>query len=267
MGLLTLDVTALGVVMSSDSWPIEIVSGAIHPLDFAGERRRDKIIERRGGGFDGLIGYVGTEQVGSQMTRAFIEQVSARESDLALGEFAAHLAGELSAAWAEHELSTGLDVFIAGAEDGELRFWYLRNFDFKDGLYTNVRRSFTAVNDLDENLVPQYMRENALASKAELLSRIAIFLRTGVLSPAASLIDDFQALVRRLYAGEYTGFDRISSLDDYARLVLMRQEFVKRMFSPRKGIYRDGNPPIGGAVYIRSVSPGGDIVDHEKNVA
>jgi hypothetical protein len=46
MGLLTVDVTSLGIVMSSDSNPIEIVSGQIRVPDFQGKRRRDKIIER-----------------------------------------------------------------------------------------------------------------------------------------------------------------------------------------------------------------------------
>jgi hypothetical protein len=109
VGLLTVDVTALGVVMSSDSQPIEIGSGDIRVLDFGGERRRDKIIERHGGGFDGLIGYVGTEHVGIKTTRAFIECVSHDAPDLPLARFAEHLARELSAAELCH-------LFVAGGE-------------------------------------------------------------------------------------------------------------------------------------------------------
>jgi hypothetical protein len=266
VGLLTVDVTALGIVMTSDSRPIEIGSGDIRVPPFVGEQRRNKILERHGGGFDGLIGYVGTEQIGGRSTRAFIEQVSTACPDLGLGEFVRQLAYELSRSWIECKLSTGLWVFIAGAESGELRFWFLRNLDFDGGLYVNLRSAFTAVDDLDEHAVPRVMRENNLTSKDEVLSRIALFFRNGALIPAASILDDFDALIRRLYAGGYAGFDPISSLDEYARLVRMRQEFVKRMFDSSKGIYRAGRSPIGGVIYIRSVSPQGAIFEHGKNV-
>jgi hypothetical protein len=192
--------------------------------------------------------------------------VSARAPNVPLAEFASQLAYELSAAWIEHNLTTGLWVFIAGAEDGELRFWFLFNGDFQGGLYVNLRPAFTAVNDLDEHAIPRVMRENGLASKYDVLSRIALFFRNGALIPAASILDDFDALIRRIYAGGYPGFDLISSLAEYAYLVRMRQEFVKRMFDRSKGIYRDRTPPIGGVIFVRSVNPTGDIVGYEKNV-
>lgn len=265
VGFLTVDVTALGVVMSSDSQPIEIVSGDIRVLDFSGEWRRDKIIERHGGGFDGLVGYVGTEQVGVETTRAFIERVSRDVPELPLAEFAHHLAYELSAAWVEHGLDTGLWVFIAGAEDGELRFWFAVNCDFAGGLYTNMRRAFTAVNDLDEHAVPKMMREGGFSSKREVLANRALFFRNGALIPAARIFDDFTALIERVYVGGYEGFDRIATLVDYAYLVRMRQEFIKRMFDSSKGIYRHRNPPVGGAVYVRAVNPEGVISEYEKS--
>ncbi len=115
MGLLTVDVIALGVVMSSDSQPIEIVSGGIRVLDFTGERRRDKLIERHAGGFDGLIGYVGAEEVGGEPTRAFIERVSTDASNAPLADFVTHLAHRLTAAWMKHDVQSGLWVFVAGA--------------------------------------------------------------------------------------------------------------------------------------------------------
>jgi hypothetical protein len=265
LGLLTVDVTALGVVMSSDSQPIEIVSGDIRVPDFAGERRRDKIIERHGGGFDGLIGYVGTEQIGAETTRAFIERVSRDQPELPLAAFANHLAHQLSAAWIEHKLATGLWVFIAGAEGGELRFWWLFNGDFSDGLYVNLRPAFSVVNDLDEYAVPRTMAEGGFASKAEVLANRTLFFRNGALIPAATIFDEFTGLIERVYVGDYDGFERISTLADYAYLVRMRQEFIKRMFDNSKGIYRRGNPPIGGVIYVRGVSPDGEISEYEKN--
>jgi len=47
----------------------------------------------------------------------------------------------------------------------------------------------------------------------------------------------------------------------------MRQEFIKRMFEPAKGIYSgEGRPPIGGKIYVRSVDLQGTIHEHGKNV-
>ena len=265
MGLLTVDVTTLGIVMSSDSQPIEIVSGDIRVPDFTGERRRDKISERHGGGFDGLVGYVGTEQIGPETTRAFIERVSRDQPDLPLPAFADQLAHELSAAWVEHSLSTGLWVFIAGAEHGELRFWWLFNGDFAGGLYVNLRRAFTVVNDLDDHAVPAAMTDGGFDSKADVLANRTLFFRNGALIPAARIFDEFTRLIERVYVGGYDGFERISTLADYAYLVRMRQEFIKRMFDSSKGIYRHRNPPIGGVVYVRGVSPDGEISEYEKN--
>jgi hypothetical protein len=250
--------------MSSDSQPIEILSGSIAVPDFGGERRRDKIVERRGGGFDGLIGYVGTEQIGSETARAFIERVSREQPALPLKEFSEFLAEELSRAWVEHDLATGLWIFIAGTEDGEPRFWFAVNCDFAGGLYTNVRPAFTAVNDLDEHAVPRVMREGGFSSKAEVLANRTLFFRNGALIPAATIFDDFTGLIERVYVGGYDGFDRISTLDDYAYLVRMRQEFIKRMFDSSKGIYGHHNPPIGGVVYVRGVTPGGEIKEYVK---
>lgn len=251
--------------MTSDSQPIEIVSGAVNSLGFSGARRRDKISERHGGGFDGLIGYVGTEQIGGELTRAFLDRVSIGQPDLSLADFAHHLAHELSAAWVEREMATGLWVFIAGAEHGELRFWWLFNGDFAGGLYVNLRPSFTVTNDLDDHAVPRTMAEGGFVSKADVLANRTLFFRNGALIPAATLFDEFTRLIERVYVGGYDGFDRISTLGDYAYLVRMRQEFIKRMFDNAKGIYRHGNPPIGGVVYVRGVDPSGAITEYAKS--
>jgi hypothetical protein len=68
MGLLVVDVTAHGVVMSADSQRVEIREGAFS-VDATRGRVRNPIIVRDGGGFVGLIGFVGTEQVEGIETR------------------------------------------------------------------------------------------------------------------------------------------------------------------------------------------------------
>jgi hypothetical protein len=128
-----------------------------------------------------------------------------------------------------------------------------------------VRCAFTVVNDLDEHAVPRVMREGGFNSKAEVLANRTLLFRNGALLPAATIFDDFTALIERVYVGGYDGFDRILTLDDYAYLVRMRQEFIKRMFDNSKGIYRNDNPPIGGVIFVRAVSPDGAVSKYEKN--
>jgi len=98
-----------------------------------------------------------------------------------------------------------------------------------------------------------------------MLANRTLLFRNGALIPAATIVDEFTGLMERVYVGGYEGFERISTLADYAYLVRMRQEFIKRMFDNSKGIYRYRNPPIGGVIYVRAVSPDGKISEYEKN--
>jgi hypothetical protein len=265
MGLLTVDVTALGVVMTSDSQPIELVDGGVHVLEL--KASDDKIIERHAGGFDGLIGYVGTERIGNATTRSFLERVSAQVPDLDLGEFAHRLAADLSAAWREHDLRTCLWLFLAGTADGEPRFWFVVNGELAPaGYYVNIRPEFRAVNDLDMFVVPRAAAELGARTKADVLARTTFFFRNGAIVGASNVLDDFTALVRSLYLGGYPGFPPITTLDAYAALVRVRQEFVKRLFQPSKGVWRgEGTPPIGGTVVVRSVDLAGHVEPHHKH--
>jgi hypothetical protein len=268
LGFLTVDVTALGVVMTSDSQPIEILSGHIHRLDPKGQRRRSAIIERHGGGFDGLIGYVGTEHIDTESTRAFIKRVNDTNPDLPLVEFADELRRTLSAAWVTHQLISGLWVFIAGAEPGELRFRWLFNGDLRDdGQYVNISQGFKSVDDLDAVTIPRAIADpsNPYTTKDDVLRHNAFYFRNGALVPAATIFDDFSELIRRLYAGGYNGFAPISSLAQYGALVRMRQEFIKRMLSPKKGLYQTVQSPIDGVIEIKAVAPDGKITVIEKN--
>jgi hypothetical protein len=62
IGLLAVDVSGFGIVMSADSQRVELLDGENRVL--AGVPRiRNPILIRDGGGFRGLIGYVGTEAI------------------------------------------------------------------------------------------------------------------------------------------------------------------------------------------------------------
>lgn len=76
MGLLTVDVTGLGVVMTSDRQPIVLGDGSLAVLDLNAQSKELKIIERHAAGFDGLLGYVGTERIGSATVRSVIERIN-----------------------------------------------------------------------------------------------------------------------------------------------------------------------------------------------
>ena len=61
MGLISVDVFANGAVMSGDSQGIEILGGKRN-IETSGHKTRNPIIVRRGGGFTGFIGSVGTRR-------------------------------------------------------------------------------------------------------------------------------------------------------------------------------------------------------------
>ena len=60
VGLLAVDLTSHGVVMSADSQPVEIGAGINRIDDAAIHRTRDPIVQRCAGGFVGLVGFVET---------------------------------------------------------------------------------------------------------------------------------------------------------------------------------------------------------------
>jgi hypothetical protein len=76
VGLLAVDVTSYGVVMSADNQQVEILGGESHVLPTTGQRSRNHILIRSGGGFAGLVGYVGTESIGGIDTMRWLRQFS-----------------------------------------------------------------------------------------------------------------------------------------------------------------------------------------------
>lgn len=118
-------------------------------------------------------------------------------------------------------------------------------------VYVNVSTGFRLVDDLDRVVIPRAMEETGASTKEEAMRGRLFFFRNGALLPAAMLFDSFTRLMEDVYRGGFENFDRVSSLDHYGALVRMRQEFIKRMFEPSKGLYSGGRPPIGGKIYVR----------------
>jgi hypothetical protein len=265
VGLLTVDVTRLGVVMTCDSLPVEFAEGVVRPLSTNPTAwKRDAIIVRRTAGFAGLVGSVGTEEIGSVPTRRFLEAAEARTQGMMLGDFCGDLASRLTAAWNAHSVATCLVVFVAGVEVGEPRFWVIVNGDFDErtSTYLRIGADFRPV----DNLAPLCQPNGGSTVRALLEHRVLFFRSGAALTPAAIVSDQFNAMLESILLGQSQGFTPATSIEKYAALVRMRQEFVKRLFELDKGVYDIDPPPIGGQIYVRSVALDGTISDHGKNV-
>jgi hypothetical protein len=82
MGLLAVDVSRFGVVMSADSQPVELVDRQTRALAQAGkDRTRNPIVFRDAGGFRGFTGFVGTETIGETTTVDWPMRFGRRHAD------------------------------------------------------------------------------------------------------------------------------------------------------------------------------------------
>jgi hypothetical protein len=267
MGLLAVDVAGFGVVMSADSQRVELLDGE-HRVLAGGPRTRNPILLREGGGFTGLVGYVGTEEIGGKNMRDWLDAFSANHANETVAEYANALAAALTSEWQQLGLVSILEVFITGVKDGDLQFWYVRN---SQGLYDHdwtfkpPSAEFRAVNDLDENYVPRDLQPGQ--TKEELLQTILYSLREGVLLPAAPVFDAFATILGTIYAHGVDGFDPVASLDDLAYFARQRMEFLKRLYSNKHGIYRKSPAPLGGTVHVLGVTPQGAIREYPKQRA
>lgn len=159
MGLLAVDVSSFGVVMSADSQPVELLDGNTRVLAQPGQRRtRNPILIRDGGGFTGFTGFVGTEVIGAKTTRDWLTNFGTNQADESLAAYANALGGALTEEWKRQGLSSILEILISGVEDGEVRFWFVRNsqgLHNHDWTFKPPSSRFQVVNDLDDNYVPQ----------------------------------------------------------------------------------------------------------------
>jgi hypothetical protein len=125
VGLLAVDVSSYGVVMSADSQPVELLDHETRVLAQPGQRRtRNPILIRDAGGFVGLTGFVGTETIGGRTTREWLTAFDARHPEATLSEYASALGGELTEEWKRLQLRSILEILITGVESEDVRFVY-----------------------------------------------------------------------------------------------------------------------------------------------
>jgi hypothetical protein len=209
------------------------------------------------------VGFVGTEEIAGQRTLDWLRAFFAENPELGLTTFCDQIAEALSAEWARSEYETVLWLFICGATaEGQPIFRAIRNCgpDMDDNLlYTKVGRSFVWHDDLANHL-STYGQPGE--TNLETLTRALALYRNGVLLPAVAVLDGFPEILGRLFAGGFPGFAPVTTLADYAAVVKMRAEFVKRLFDKTKGVYRGGVPPVAGTVYVWRIELNGKIYDH-----
>lgn len=250
--------------MSADSQPVELLDGENRVLAGA-PRIRNPILIRDGGGFRGLIGYVGTEAIDRQSTSEWLSAFGASRAEDSLAGYADALAEALTKQWRRLGLPSVLEIFVSGVEDGEVRFWYVRN---SKGLYDHdftfkqPSSEFRAVDDLDVNYIPRDL--GAGQTKEQLLKTHVYSFRQGVLLPAAPVFDAFRTILGTIYAHGVDGFEPVSSLDDLAYFARQRMEFLKRLYSDKHGIYKKSPAPLGGTVHVLGVTLEGEIREYPK---
>lgn len=264
MGILTLDVSRYGVVMSADSQPVELLDGGNRVTHTRTQRSRNPIVVRRGGGFTGLVGFVGRERIAGKPTREWLEMFSAHHPTDSLSTYCVALAEELSRRWQHQQLRSGLWVFVSGVEGSDVRFWYVCNVGGvnPDGSYIKPRTTFAAVDDLDANYIKRDLAPGQ--TKSQLLRTRMYLFRNGVLKPSAMVFDAFNNTLQRIYAERIPGFPPVRSLDDLAFLDRQRMEFAKRLFSPQHGIAKAPSLGIAGTVHVMGVTLTGEIRAYHK---
>lgn len=220
MGLLAVDVSAYGVAMSADSQLVEIRPGENRVLDPGGSRSRNPIVIRSGGGFVGLVGFAGTEEVEGKSTADWVTQFSAAWPSDDVGTFCDRLAATLTEVWQRDRLESVLEILVTGEVNGDVQFWFVRNSDgLLEGTWMHgpLRKSFWARNDLDAS--DGYVataRANpdlglAGASKDQVLERVTFSFWQGVLVPASAVFQGFRDILNAMYQGGVPGCIAVTS--------------------------------------------------------
>ena len=265
VGLLAVDVSHFGVVMSADSQPIEALAGKTRVLAQQGGLTRCPIVSRNEGRFAGFTGYVGTEEIDGSTTRDWLIAFGSRHAAVRLADYATALGRELTAVWKDLGLQSVLEILISGVENGDVRFWYVRNsqgLNDDDWTYKPPKQDFDVVDDLDGRYMPRDLQPGQ--TKEELLGERTYSFRQGVLLPAAPVFDAFSQILAMLYAHGVDGFEPVGSLDDLAYFARQRLEFLKRLSSKKHGIYTKSPAPLGGEVHVLGVDRNGVMKAYPK---
>jgi hypothetical protein len=250
--------------MSADSQPIEALGRQTRVLRQQGGLTRCPIVIRNEGGFVGFSGYVGTEEIAGSPTRDWLTAFGLRHAGLSLADNATALGRELTAVWTSLDLQSVLEILISGVENGDVRFWYVRNsqgLNNRDWTYKPPKQDFDVVDDLDGRYVPRDLQPGQ--TKEELLRERTYSFRQGVLLPAAPVFDAFSQILAMLYTHGIDGLEPVGSQDDLAYFARQRME-LKRLSSKKHGIYTKSPAPLGGEVHVLGVDRNGEIKTYPK---
>jgi hypothetical protein len=261
VGLLTVDVNPFGVVMTSDSQPVDIFARHVS-VHMQGAKVGSHIVRARARGFNGLAGYVGTEIIERRPARQWLQDAVVARSALTLSELCEELAAALTEIWTGEGMATHLSIFVAGYEGEEPCFWFISNGEV-DASTTSIPVVFEAVDDLGG----RYHEVNARPgeTRRELVARTQPSFRRGVLA-AARIFDGFTALVVQTIQDGHPQIPPVQSLDRYAAYAKFRFEFAKRMYDPKYGVGTDPHPPVAGTIHVYSVDSSGTTRVHGKHV-
>lgn len=265
VGLLAVDITAFGIVMSADSQRVQILGGENEVQVVPGQRSRNPMVIRMAGGFVGLVGFVGTETIEGTETAEWLRSFSATWPADGVGVFCERLADSLGEAWRRTGLRSVLEILVAGEQSGDVQFWYVRNSNGlrDDWKHERPMDAFHAENDLDKNYIPRD-REPGGTKEDVLRTRMYSF-RQGVLLPAAPVFDAFTAVMSEIYVQRVEGFSPLATLDDVGHFARVRMEFLKRLCTAKYGIYaRDTPSPVGGVIHVCGVARDGGIREYGK---
>lgn len=167
--------------------------------------------------------------------------------------------------WKGLGLQSVLEILISGVENGDVRFWFVRNsqglYDH-DWTYKPPKQDFDVVDDLDGRYMPRDLQPGQ--TKEELLRERTYSFRQGVLLPAAPVFDAFSQILAMLYTHGVDGFEPVGSLDDLAYFARQRMEFLKRLSSKKHGIYTKSPAPLGGEVHVVGVDRNGVMKTYPK---
>jgi hypothetical protein len=264
VGLLAVDLSAHGVVMSADSQPVEILGGQNRVLAAKGRRNRNSIVIRVGGGFVGLLGFAGTEETEGMETARWLERFSATWPDDDVGTFCHRLAETLTEVWQRDGLHSVLEILLSGEVEGDAQFWFVRNSSgLTNGRHNAPAPTFATENDLDDNYIPRDARPGE--TKDHVLARQTYSFFQGVLLPASPVFQGFGELLQALWLGQVEGFAPHASIDDVGQFARVRMEFLKRLCSEKHGIYSEKVPtPVAGQVHVYGVGRDGRICQYRK---
>ena len=263
MGLITVDVSPLGIVVAGDSQPINLYESSFE-IPSGKPRTVNPVVRASLGDFSGFAAYVGTEIIGDQPAREWLRTVVKNHSSSTLPALCQNLADELTEIWTTGALTTHLSIFVARYEGADARFWFVSNGEGPGLASGPMPLVFEAVDDIDG----RFRETNAQPGESQqaLIARTMPSFRRGLLA-AGNIFNSFTNLLGQTIQEGHPEVRPITTLERYAAYVRFRFEFTKRIYDPKYGIGVGAVQPVAGTIHVYSVDPTGIAREHGKHLA